>query len=316
MSFTVSAGFNGRKYRCKVSNTAGSVTSSAATITIKDSQVRRALLIGNNAYSGDPLPASIQNTTLMKGMLTSLSNKFTCTVRTDRTTAQMRSDITSAFAGATDNDVSLLYFAGHGVQAGGSQWYIDYAQGAITGIDDDFIAIPDLAEMLSQVKGRVIVILDSCHSGAAISANGGEDPLDTFNQNVIDAFAAYDTKLVSNDLSANAGELAQSKFIVFTATTYSETGIQGQRWWGYNYENYETYGIFTRNFVEGCGGSYPNGAYVGSMPADANGNSKLTVSEVYNYASTAAYNEALNTFNHVQHAQCYAANMSETIFIR
>ena len=34
MSFTVSAGFNGRKYRCIVSNSAGSVTSSAATITV------------------------------------------------------------------------------------------------------------------------------------------------------------------------------------------------------------------------------------------------------------------------------------------
>ena len=34
MTFTVSSGFNGRKYRCIVSNAAGSVTSSAATLTI------------------------------------------------------------------------------------------------------------------------------------------------------------------------------------------------------------------------------------------------------------------------------------------
>ena len=35
MSFTVTAGFNGRKYRCIVSNEAGSVTSNAVTLTVK-----------------------------------------------------------------------------------------------------------------------------------------------------------------------------------------------------------------------------------------------------------------------------------------
>ena len=314
LSVNARTALNGYQYRCKVSNVAGYVYTSVVTLTVKDSQVRRALLIGNNAYSGDPLPASIQNTTMLKGVLTSLSNKFTCTVRTDRTTAEMRSDITEAFKGATENDVSLLYFAGHGVQVVNSPAEaVKYYQGAITGIEGGNVPIPELAQMLSQVPGRVIVILDSCHSGAAISSNGGEDPLDAFNQSVIDAFAAYDTKLVSDDLSANAGELAQSKFIVFTATKFSETGIQVTRTWSSG--DQEFYGIFTRAFVEGCGGSYPSGSYVGYMPADTNGDSKLTVSEIHNYAHNQTLSEGAQ-LNHTQNTMCYAANMSEILFKR
>ena len=186
------------------------------------------------------------------------------------------------------------------------------------GTDGSFLSPSQLANALSAVPGRVIVLLDSCHSGALIGRDGEVTQataadLDAFNQSVISAFAACDSTIVfeqselmldeeSGEPVSKSGELdGQTKFIVITAASMSESS--------YSQTSGEmSYGLFTKTFVEGCGSGYPGGSYTGSIPCDSNGDSQISVSEIYYYVKSITGNK--------QHAQCYAADMSEVMFMR
>ena len=99
-----------------------------------------------------------------------------------------------------------------------------------------------------------------------------------------------------------SGELdGQTKFIVITAASMSESSYSQT-------SGGMSYGLFTKTFVEGCGSGYPGGSYTGSIPCDSNGDSKISVSEIYGYVKSITDDD--------QHAQCYAANMSEVMFMR
>ena len=74
-----------------------------------------------------------------------------------------KSDIISAIAwlatNADSNDISLLYFAGHGSQDSASEYIRAY---------DDPISDKDLDGMIGTIDGTIVVIIDACHSGGFI----------------------------------------------------------------------------------------------------------------------------------------------------
>ena len=262
--------------------------------------VYRALVIGNANYSQSPLPGCRNDMLRMQAMLSGLSKPFACTTLPDATTAQMRSAIHQTFAGAADTDVSLFFYSGHGLSEDSERL------GALVGIRMDTLTMTELAAELSQVRGRVIVLLDSCFSGAALVSNGADADarLDAYNQSVIDAFAAFDTTFSPDGALSNTGELKQSKFIVITAAREDETSQE-------QYESGTRFGVFTRGLVEGCGYRYLGDSFSDAMPGDLNGDRCLSASEAYRYA----YDWAL-TKNHEQHARFYAADPDEILFRR
>ena len=201
--------------------------------------------------------------------------------------------IESTFFGATSESVSVFYYSGHGSSSG-----------AICPIAGSDITFAELANKLSYIPGRVIVILDSCFSGDAINKNGDDQAVDqmmqAYNQAAIDAFSGY--RLASNEKS---GELATSKFVVITASSKTETSHD------YYYDDSGLrQGQFTAALIRGMGCSYPNGIYSGHMPADANGDNCITLQEIYEYAhDTALY------WSNTQHAQYYG-NLNEVLFSR
>ena len=267
-------------------------------VTDPDAVTYRALLIGNNAYKNNPLQGCINDMNAMSNLLLSFSNGFFCTARPDQTKSGMLSAIGSVFADAAGKDVSLFYYAGHGRGYTGTD-----SHGALVGIDDTYLTSSELAAALSRVPGRVIVILDSCYSGAAIDRDGGDGlrELEAFNQSMIDAFTACEPTLVlSDDEVFDAGELAQSKFVVITACGKSQ--IAGE---------VNGHGLFTAALVTGGGCNYGSSAYTGSMPADTNGDSRLSVEEIASYTANAVAGR-----NASQTVQSYAADMSETLFRR
>lgn len=243
--------------------------SSAKQITTSSSTKYRALLIGESDYSNayaSNLDGPVNDIVVMQKMLQGMKKPYAVTKKANQSKAQVMSAITSTFKGATSNDVSLFYYSGHGVTEDG------YYSGALYTVDDDMITPRELATALKKVPGKVIVILDSCGSGAAVIKNGKAKAMDTkrFANSVYSAFAAADSSIKS-------GELATSKFVVICAATKGESS------WDTGIEEGGSAGEMTYFLTKGAGNRYPNGSYSGSMPADTNKNGRLTLAEIYRY---------------------------------
>ena len=304
--------FEGSQYYGAWSNVLSMKPGSGQTVT---NSKYRALLVGESDYeSENDLPGSGNDADAIAGMLSGLSNKFTCTKLHDATKTQILNGIKTTFAAANDYDVSLFYFAGHGANAGGNATY----QGALCTVEGNYITFSELAEALSGVKGRVIVIISSCFSGNAIATSDGADgetiDPEAYNQAIIDAFSGYYLEPEGGQSGTRSGELRQSKFIVLTAAAKDEVGWEG----GWDRDIAYIDGTWYRGhalgsaILKGMGCKYPNGAYTGSMPADKNKNKEITVKELYDYVYSCVYNwtKNLSTTSHVQY---YGPN-SEVLF--
>ena len=258
--------------------TVKSKTSSATTVT----SVRyRALLVGEEAFN----PICTRNrgdVELMANVLASVKGpaggKYSVTEKYNLSNSALKSAIATTFAGATDNDVSLFFIATHGdASSTGS-----YA-GALALVDSSgnqtWILMSELASCLKAIPGKVIVILESCGSGAAIYNGTDGDAAaanDAFVNEVIRVFAENDSNIEVYD--ANTGEFRVSnKFYVLTASAYLQLS------WG---SESRRCNYFTKWLTEGIGTS-------GSMPADTNygnGDGKLTLEEAYSYVSAVGDN--------------------------
>ena len=253
----------------------------------------RALCVGQCRYDTSPLKGCVNDMTAMEGMLKGLKQPAKVTTLKNAKKAQIINAIRTAYADADDNDVSIFTYSGHGVNAHGDATY----QGALVGVDLQYLTFKELATELSKVRGHVIVILDSCHSGAAIDKDG-ESWAEAFNSAVIEAFAEADT------LQAKSGELAKSKFTVITAASGSRSSYEG-KFDGSGYFQ----GAFTAAVIKGMGCKYTSGSYSGKMPADNNNDKLITLNEFYNYA----YSQARSWVG--QYAQYYG-DLNRVLFSR
>lgn len=329
LSFTAEAGQNKRQFRCVVTD-ANDLTaeSNAATLTVTVPSTKyRALLISEVDFAGDQArPGNAVDVTEMNNMLRSIhgptgqlytiyggNNEY-------KNASPMRilDLISSCFAGATEDDVSLFFISSHGVDnadnitAGaistvqGSAGHRYYLSGGRYYDIPNYLFIDELATALKAVPGKVIVMINTCGSGAGIYAAGLNngvfeedfDP-DLFNEHVIRAFADADEGV--EEVSAQTGELrVTNKFYVLTSSAHKETT------WGYN----ETGGIFVTGVLEGIGLS-------GSMPADSNADGFTTLNELYRYAYDYVLNDPyLQSYQIIQRVQVYPTNSSYKLFKR
>lgn len=264
---TVTNSYNSEKIKIKVT-----VEKSKSTSTTK----YRALLVGNSNYSQNALPDHKWNVVAMKGMLTqSLKTKYSVTAKYDQTASQILNAIKTTFAGAKSNDVSLFYFGGHGCQY----------DGTLCGISG-YVYPYQLRDALLAVPGKVIVILDCCHSGSMITANGEtmteEADAADFNRKVVSAFSGYDIMFEeTGEGLENTGELRQSKFIVLTACQKYE---ESWNWWYYGSWADQSFATFTKTMFNGMGLNWSSGTIrTSSAPCDTNGNRVVTLYEAYKY---------------------------------
>ena len=289
--------------------------------------VYRAVLIGECIYDpdyydpkyslDDPSPNlyfSYNDLKAMQRMLNGL-NYSSVVTRKDANRSQVLSAIRYGFAGADENDVSLFYYTGHGYQdASGT-----YA-GAFDLVDGSALLIAELANALKDIPGTVVVLLDSCGSGAAIhdetdfssmsspvgSSSSGSttyrssfDP-DRFNQQIINIFAAADKAP-----GAKTSELSTGKFRVITASQIGEssTELATSKYQG---------GAFTVGIVEGAGFSYNSSTHTAAMPADKNSDRKITLGEAYSYAAA----RVRKLTDGEQHVQRYPVGSKFVIYYR
>lgn len=132
--------------------------------------MKKALVVGIDAYPGAPLNGCVNDANEMASILQTHSDggpNFDVRKEVDiRTKGELKSKIRQLFEG--DNDISLLYFSGHGFvnELGGYLVTPDYSK------DDTGLSMSDIISLAneSKVKEKVI-ILDCCHAGAMGQSN-------------------------------------------------------------------------------------------------------------------------------------------------
>ena len=294
LSFTAKDSNNGYQYRCIVSNASDKATSSAAKLTVQPATCTyRALLIGEEAFN----PICTRNRGDAEHMRTMLSTikgpegtSYTSTLKIDLGYSAVQSAIQSTFANTKNTDVSLFFIATHGNSDG---------DGELALTDGNFLDFGTLANWLNTyVKGKVIVIIESCGSGSAIYGNMAEaanaDKL--LVHQAIEAFAAVDEAEMAN---TGVGAMRQSKFYVLAASAHHQMS------WGH--EGGDAGNYFTDWLIEGIGSS-------GHMPADTNNNNIVTLNELYTYISQ--YDTVTFQGTYTQQVQVYPVNSSYKLFKR
>ena len=281
----------------------------------------RALLIGEEKFD----PKCTRNrgdVTLMKKMLNSVTGPdggaWMITEGYNKNKSGVLAAISDAFADADEDDVSLFFIATHGdVDTRGD------TAGALAMIPSGELRMGELAKALKAVPGKVIVIIESCGSGAGVYVSKAEqnaarndirNAAKAFDHAVIEAFSKADTgvaipgdshEAVKGAVSANTGELrVENKFYVLTASRYQEYS------WG---SEQDKYNYFTKWLTDGIGTS-------GSMPADTNGdgNGTTTLNELFNYISKVGDNYGFRSDGryYYQHVQVYPKDSGFGLFRR
>jgi len=126
-----------------------------------------ALLIGSNYLTGGRLPYSDQQlmgfkTTLLYGGNWQESN-IKILLNSDVTRTNIFNGIHWLANQTDENDISIFYFIGHGGQDSTNE-YIK--------AEDELIFDTELDQRLSNVSGKIIVIIDACFSGGFIEELG------------------------------------------------------------------------------------------------------------------------------------------------
>jgi len=134
-----------------------------------DSMEYWAVLVGIGDYPGvtSDLPYSINEImsfkdTLLDGGNWNESNIHVLTDN-DATKANIFNELEWLNSNADKNDISIFYYAGHGVQSSNNEYLAVY---------DELISDEELDEELDNFESRITVILDACHSGGFIEEVG------------------------------------------------------------------------------------------------------------------------------------------------
>lgn len=289
----------------------------------------RALVIGNTYPNADNyLPGCDNDAYAMKSMLSRMGKTpYSVNVQLNLSNTGIVNAISSTFASATDNDVSLFYFSGHGANSVGSSFH-----GALVGTGHTYLSVARLKEALDLIPGKKIVIIDTCHSGQMIGKSLSDSSVEAsaFNSLVISTFAsdvqsisrdedlilADDREIFTSDpdmtsIPRAADNLANSGYYVITAAHSSEKSVTT----GYDSDsdgNIDRYfGLFTYAMCHGSGWNTATNSAISALNADTDGNGEITLYEAYVYAKVKARQTNPN-----QTAQMYPDNSAMVVWAK
>lgn len=126
----------------------------------------------------------------------------------------------------TSKDVAVVFLAGHGLNDTGGQYYFLPSNADPDRIKRTMVADSDVRSTLAKLPGKVLLFLDTCHSGnilGGVKQRGGMD---------LNGFI--------NELSS-----AESGVVVFSASTGRQSSQESRDWGN---------GAFTKAVVEGLSG--------------------------------------------------------------
>lgn len=198
--------------------------------------------------------------------------------RMNLTADEILSAIDETFGNASDEDVSLFYYSGHGIY---SQYTSE--KGALLGSDGiDYVTADQLRVALDEIPGRKIIIIDACYSGGFISTNRQISSLQSMTsieeqQYTNEDFASSFISVFSR--KKRSSNLVGDSYFVITAAAANEKSYE---------DNIDgtTMGLFTATLCNGCGYNIGN-ALKTELLADLNANHVLTFNEIFKYTRKA-----------------------------
>lgn len=141
-----------------------------------------ALVIGNGAYEHlAKLPNPANDADAIEGLLSDLG--FDSVRRSDRDAAQLKRDLERFGEDASDADVAVLYYSGHGIEAAGENYLVpvDADISALDAADEKLVPVSALIAKLQAEIPVLIVMLDACRNnpfppGALVRASADAAP--------------------------------------------------------------------------------------------------------------------------------------------
>ena len=242
--------------------------SDAVRVRVAPAQRRwRALLIGEKNYAPDvaaPRQGSANSVAGLRSMLGSLSyggTRFEIATRLDATRQEVLDAIGETFAGATEQDTSLIYITCHGSYSGGMTCF--------QMVDGSVLTALELRQALDRVPGSLVVLADCCGSGGVLGQAGGADDI---LRGIVDVFGG----------GLGPSVFANSRYRVLASASVEQESYRIS----FESEAAETNmaTAFARAVCEGCGWSIQRAAH-GAMRADVNADSVVTLDELYRYAA-------------------------------
>lgn len=235
---------------------------SVARCTVKVIAARkyRALLIGEYNRSSNKeknLPFAANNEKLLVSTLDTAQldgEKYAITSRfSNPDKRSIRSMIYSTFADAGEDDVSLIYVMSHGhnglTGSGFYGFHFSIAPNYDKANAATYVTSAELMEWISGIKGNVILVVDGCYSGGFIRDNAG-------------ALSR------AGNISVLTAQTHDKPASFYVGTTEAST------------VEYLTYAL-----CYGMGYDQLRGK-LASLPADRDGDDRVTVKEAFSYASS------------------------------
>lgn len=176
-----------------------------------DPSVCRALLVGCDSFltHEDTSPSAAMNVERMDRMLRTDERGYAAIVRRDQGLSgveALREALEEAFAEADGNDVSLIYLCTHGLFD-----RVSYEPLLVLsdGKTEGSLTAQALRELLDQVAGRKILVIDACNSGAFIGRGArGEAAANLFagtDYKVLTSAGAYENSFLWRDREQAGG---------------------------------------------------------------------------------------------------------------
>ena len=152
---------------------------------------------------------------------------------------------------ADEDDVTVIFFLTHGSNEGKEGYVMQTNSGVV-------IESIDMINALKEISGNVVFVLCTCNSGRILSTSGA--------------------KALKNSLGAYEGKNGKGRlsFLCSSTTTISS-------YYRINDEK-ASYDFYTYAVTRGLGWDMLADHSTGSLPADANGDNKITVKELASYS--------------------------------
>ena len=168
------------------------------------------------------------------------------------TTDALGAAITDSFNMADENDLSILYLCTHGVLSSSDDGQVYLLLG--DGQTESTLSSADLYEMIREIQGKKLLILDACHSGAWIGRGAP-----TSEHALVDPLSPF---------------LLDSSIHVLTSSSGGESS------WYYDSENLSSGAVsyFASALSSGLG-------LYGNPEADLNGDGSVSLAELHRHLS-------------------------------
>lgn len=124
-----------------------------------------ALVIGQSKYEHlTPLANPANDTQAMTGLFTGLG--FAVTTLNDLNARRLHRDLKNFVSDAEGADVAVVYYSGHGIEAGGENWMIpvDADAAALGDADRKLVALSPLIDQLKTTVPIALIFLDACRT--------------------------------------------------------------------------------------------------------------------------------------------------------